>query len=167
MAEALLQDLAYKEEAVIQGGVAALASFHPTLSARQEEVRESLRGLLAEAALAPPNLKELGEALGPTEGLEPILRLMENQGEVINLDGDFFFDKGEIHAAASSVIAALGGRRDLGPADFREVLPVTRRHLLPILRHFDLVGVTTRLGDSREVAASLPQGWGTSAGGTK
>jgi hypothetical protein len=45
----------------------------------------------------------------------------------------------------------LGGRSDLGPADFKDALPVTRKHLLPILAHFDQIGVTVRKGNVREV----------------
>ncbi len=164
VAEALIQDLVSVSEVVVRGGMAALGTFRPTLSPRQKEVRGSLRALLADAGLAPPNLKELEETLGQEEDVENILRLMENQGDLINLDGEFFFDKESIHSAAAAVISALGGKQNLGPADFREVLPITRRHLLPILRHFDLVGVTTRIGDSRDVAGSLPAGWGTTAG---
>ena len=103
--------------------------------------------------------------LGPVQEVEAILRLMETRGEVVNLDGEFFFDTAAVRKAGDSVVAALGGRKDLGPADFKEVLPVSRRHLLPILRHFDLAGVTTRMGDGRNVARILPDGWGTPDGG--
>ena len=40
-----------------------------------------------------------------------------------------------------------------------EVLPVTRKHLLPILRHFDSVGITTRKSERRAVSNTLPDGW--------
>jgi len=48
----------------------------------------------------------------------------------------------------------LGGREGLGPADFRDVLPVSRKHLIPILNYFDGAGVTLRDADGR----SVPQG---------
>jgi hypothetical protein len=60
------------------------------------------------------------------------------------------------------VVAALGGRSGLGPTDFRDVLGVTRKYLLPVLRYLDVKGVTTRLGEDRTVAEVLPDGWGTS-----
>jgi len=50
----------------------------------------------------------------------------------------------------------LGGREGLGPADFREVLPVTRKHLLPILVYLDTRGVTQRLDDGRRVSSGAP-----------
>jgi hypothetical protein len=59
-------------------------------------------------------------------------------------------------------VEALGGEGGFGPADFREVLDLTRKHLLPLLRHFDTEGITTRVGDERSVAGRVPADWGTS-----
>ena len=50
----------------------------------------------------------------------------------------------------------LGGQAGLGPADFRKVLPVTRKHLIPLLRYLDGIGVTTRLETGRRVSSTLP-----------
>ena len=52
----------------------------------------------------------------------------------------------------------LGGQEGLGPADFRRVLPVTRKHLIPILGYLDGLGVTTRLETGRRVSAARPPG---------
>jgi len=161
LAEAVLQHLAVQDRLLLRKGTAGLAGFRPSLSNRQTSVRTQLRSLLREAGLAPPSLRELGETLGNRSDLKGILRLMEEEGEVINLDGEFFFESEVVQEAGGAVIRGLAGLKDLGPADFREVLPVSRRHLLPLLRYFDLVGVTTRLGDGREVSLELPDGWGT------
>ncbi len=86
---------------------------------------------------------------------------MEAEEEVIALEGDLFLHKDVILQAGASVVEALGGATGLGPADFRTVLGVTRKHLLPILRHFDTIGITTRVGEERSVARGLPPGWET------
>jgi selenocysteine-specific elongation factor len=161
LAEGILQTLVGQEGIALTKGTASLASFKPTLSGRQTSIRAEVKGLLAEAGLAPPSTRELGETLGAEGEVEGILRLMEADGEVIGLDGEFFFQTGAVWDAGRAVVRELAGLKDLGPAAFREVLPVSRRHLLPILRYFDLVGVTTRMGDGRDVAPELPDGWGT------
>jgi len=161
LAEAILQDLASEDRLVLQGGTGALAGFQPSLSKRQISIRTKLLAVLTEAGLAPPSLRELGETFGNVRETEGILRLMEGNREVVNVDGEFFYETGIIRRAGVAVVTSLGGSRDLGPADFRDVIPVSRRHLLPLLRYFDLVGVTTRLADGRGVATDLPKGWGT------
>ena len=49
------------------------------------------------------------------------------------------------------VLEHFGGRDGLSPADFREVVPVTRKHLMPLLAFLDGAGITTRTGDLRAV----------------
>jgi selenocysteine-specific elongation factor len=161
IADALLQDMASREEVVSRAGVVARWGFEPALSEAQENLRSRLKETLSTAGLTPPDIKAL-EGMEADQGdVEGILRLMETEGEVVNIDGVFFFHRTAILEAGRAVVAALGGEMDLGPADFKEVLPVSRRHLLPILRYFDLTGVTTRKGDGREVASALPADWGT------
>jgi selenocysteine-specific elongation factor len=167
LAEALLRREEDQGRVRIQEGKASLREFRPSLSKRQSGIRNELVRLLESADLAPPNLRELSREVESTsaEEVEAILRVVEANGEVVNLDAEFFFHVGAVRRAAQNVVSRLGGQRDLGPADFKEVLPVSRRHLLPLLRYFDLVGVTTRLGEGRDVAVSLPAEWGTEATG--
>jgi selenocysteine-specific elongation factor len=106
--------------------------------------------------LSPPAVKELGETLGMEGEIPAILSLMEEDHEVVYVDADFYFHRDAVHRAGLAVVEKFGGVDKLGPADFREVLNVTRRHLLPLLRYFDLVGVTTRIGDERKVAEEIP-----------
>ena len=161
LAEAVLQKLASVDRLSLRKGTAALADFRPSLSNRQTSIRTRLKGLLVDAGLTPPNTREMGASLGDEREIEEILRLMEEDGEVVNLDGEFFFDGQAVWEAGRAVVKGLGGSEELGPADFREVLPISRRHLLPLLRYFDLRGVTTRMGDGRSVAQEIPEGWGT------
>jgi selenocysteine-specific elongation factor len=161
VAEALLQEMASSREVVVRAGEVARDGFEPSLSEAQESFRTRLRKMLSSAGLTPPDVKELAATNADPAEVDGILRLMEAEGEVLNIDGAFFFDKKAIVQAAEAVVRALGGEAGLGPADFKEVLPVSRRHLLPILRYFDLTGVTTRIGDGRDVASTLPPGWGT------
>ena len=78
--------------------------------------------------------------------------------EVLCLEGGLFFHRIAIREGAARVVLALGGRSGLGPADFREILGVTRKYLLPLLRYMDTVGITTRIDEDRRVSASLPEG---------
>jgi selenocysteine-specific elongation factor len=161
LAEAILQSLQADGRLVLRKGLAGLSGFRPALTSSQEEVRARLEAELVEAGLAPPGLRELAESFGSIDEVESILRLMEAEGQLVNLDREFFFSAAAVRRAGESVVDQLAGATDLGPADFREILPVTRKHLLPLLRYFDLMGITTRLGDGREVASELPKDWGT------
>jgi len=163
LGEGIIWGLAEEDQLTMERGLVRLSSFRRKLSKKQEGIREQLRVQLEESGLAPPALEELAEDLGKDpRGIEEILRYMSGEGEVLFLEGGLFFWKPHVLSAGARVVASLGGSEGLGPADFREVLGVTRKHLLPLLRYLDTVGVTTRLQDSRKVAETLPEGWGTS-----
>jgi len=162
LGEAVLRHLAETGAIRVDRGVARLADFSPELSSKQARVRDGLRKRLEESGLAVPGLGELADAVGgDAEEVEAILRLMESQGEVVALEGELFFARKALNRAGTAVVTSLGGRSGLGPADFREVLGVTRKYLLPVLRYLDVEGITTRVGEDRTVADRLPDGWGT------
>ena len=85
------------------------------------------------------------------DDLDELLRHLEAQGSLTRLDADLLIDSSVLAEAATAVTTALAGRTDLGPADFREVLPVSRRHLMPLLSHLDGLGVTRRREGVRDV----------------
>jgi len=162
LGEAVLRDLAETGALRVERGLARLADFSPELSGKQARVRDDLRKRLEESGLAVPSLGELADAVGGgVEEVEAILRLMESQGEVVALEGELFFAREALNRAGAAVVTSLGGRSGMGPADFREVLGVTRKYLLPVLRYLDVKGITTRVGEDRTVARMLPDGWGT------
>lgn len=162
LVEAVVQDLVSKSEILLHEGTACLSGFQASLTEEQERVRDDLLARLKEAGLAPPSVRELAETERDPDEVLDVLRYLEARDELVSLDRDFFILSKVLKRAGEAVVEGLGGQAELGPAEFREVLPVSRRHLLPILRYFDLIGVTTRIGDSRSVSRELPPGWGTS-----
>ena len=101
-------------------------------------------------------VSELPETLRDRDDLWPLLKLLERRGHLVALEDELFMDAEGFSAAAERVATELAGATGLGPADFREVLPVTRKHLIPILTHFDQTGLTIRGPDGRDVAEREP-----------
>ena len=56
-----------------------------------------------------------------------------------------------IETTLERVLNELGGQKDLAPSDFKEIIPVSRKFLIPILNYMDKVGVTVKEGDNRLV----------------
>jgi len=162
LGEAILRRLGDTGSLRVHRGLAHLSGFSPKLSPEQSLVRDKIRRSLEVSGLAVPGLPELAEnAETSHREAEAILRLMEAEGELVVLEGGIFLGNQALHRAGASVVGTLGGSAGLGPADFREVLGVTRKYLLPLLRYLDTVGITTRVGEARSVARELPEGWGT------
>lgn len=154
LADALLAHLAEKGELEVRRDLVRKPGFTPSLTAEQQGVRSRLAEQYRAAGLSPPSIRDLPAALRDHPDLWPILKLMEQAGDIVVLNDDFFADADAVERGARDVQERLGGRSGLGPADFREVLPVTRRHLLPLLACFDRLGVTVRRGSGRDVPAT-------------
>ncbi len=132
-------------------GVVARSGFEPRLNEAQLEIRVRLMELYESAGLAPPFVEELPSELQADPAFEVLIEDLERAGALVRLDHGLFIDRSVLARAVEEIRARLGGREGLGPADFREAVPVTRRHLLPILVWCDEEGVTRREGTVRSV----------------
>jgi selenocysteine-specific elongation factor len=149
--DALLRGLEADGTLTRSEGVVARTGFSPTLTAAQETLLEELRATYRRAELQPPSVDALPENLTGDPAFPELVRRLESAGELVAVDAGLYVWGPALADAAARTTRELGGREGLGPADFKEVLPVSRRYLLPILRYFDGAGVTRNRGDVREV----------------
>ena len=151
LADALLERLGAEGGLEVRRDLVRKPGFEPSLTAEQEGMRSALAQRYLGAGLSPPAIHELPARLRGHPDLWPLLKLLEEADVIVALNDDFFASAEAVARGAREVKSRLGGRSGLGPADFREVLPVTRRHLIPLLACFDRLGITVRRGPGREV----------------
>jgi selenocysteine-specific elongation factor len=77
--------------------------------------------------------------------------MLEREGILMSVGPDAYVDAAAMREAAGLVRRRLGGREGVQPAEFRDLLGLSRKHLIPLLEHFDRAGVTRREGDGRTV----------------
>jgi selenocysteine-specific elongation factor len=151
LAEAVIQRLERDRRIDVHEGRASVPGFEVRLTTDAEQARARLRDLYRSAGVSPPTLKELPEDLRSRRDLEALLRLLVDQGELSVLDQGLFVWSDALQSAVSDITRHFGGRNGLTPADFREVVPVSRKHLMPLLGFLDGLGITNREGDTRSV----------------
>jgi selenocysteine-specific elongation factor len=134
----------------LEGGVRR-PGHRPRLSAAQQTASARLEELLVAGGLGAPAVDELPEDLRARADLWSLVRRLESEGLVRLVADGVYLSAAELDAAAARIRTALGGRTALGPADFKDALPVSRKRLLPLLAYFDGLGVTVRSGDGRDV----------------
>ena len=153
LADLLLDEAAVQGRIAVREGLVSRPGYEPTLTAQQAALQDGLLELFEQAGLSPPAVGELPDEQRRSPDLWPVLKLLEREGRLVNLEGEFFVDAGAIAQARNAVQEELEGAQGLGPADFREVIPVTRKHLIPILSYLDRIGVTLRQGEGRDVVS--------------
>ena len=156
LAPALTARLANAGRLVVEGKAARLPQFEAALSPQEEALAARIADVLEKAGLQGPTTEELSSMVSDHPRTESVLAFMAARDRVRLLGNAYWTSSAALAQAAARTVAALGGQGGLGPADFRDVLHVTRKHILPILAHFDATGVTTRELAGRRVAASAP-----------
>lgn len=153
LADGLAARLVEAGRLVVEGKVARLPYFVPILSPDEEIVERRILEVLAAAGLQGCTAGDLIAGLpGDGHGAKAVLAFLAAEGR-IRLVGDAFWVAAPVlDDAAARVVQHFGGRSGMGPADFREVLGVTRKHLIPLLAYFDAAGVTERTDGGRRVA---------------
>ena len=135
------------------GGVLR-AGFQPELTLDQKAASDRLYRELSKDGLAVPTVDDLPDELTGRPDFWPLMRHLETTGRVTLIADGLYVGCEEISSAVERIRDALAGRDGLGPADFREVLPVSRKHLIPLLNYFDGAGVTLRQAEGRSVPGS-------------
>ena len=124
-----------------------------TLTRDQEAAANEVQALLAEAGLAPPFVDEFPASLKGRGDLWSLLKFLEGEGVVSPVADGYYVSTTELDKGIAVVREMLGGQGGLGPTAFRNALPVTRKHLIPLLNHLDGLGVTIRSDEGRSVLA--------------
>ena len=151
LADAAIQALLAADGLEAAAGGVRTPGFTPTLTEDQERATAALLRALSGAGLAPPFLDELPAELRDRADFRSILLRLEGLGEIRSVADGLYVSASALDEAADRITGQLGGQSGLGPSEFRDVLGVTRKHLIPLLNHFDGAGVTLRHGDGREV----------------
>lgn len=131
------------------GGTVALATFRVRLSESQQKVRDRIVAAYRDAGLAAPSADESNT--GDAALRDRLVDLLVADGTLVPVGPDMLVHRDAISDAVARVRRDLAGRRELAPGDFREVLGVSRKYLIPLLEHLDGRGVTIRTRDGREV----------------
>jgi selenocysteine-specific elongation factor len=154
LADAVIHELAGEGALVLEGGGARGPGHVPRLTPDQEAACGALLGVLEQGGLAPPFVEELPEPLGRRSDLWSLLHWLVAEERLVQVADDLYVTTRHVREAQDRVRAVLGGRTGLGPADFRDALDVTRKHLLPLLNFFDTQGTTLRLEEGRSVPSA-------------
>ena len=132
---------------VESGGHIELVGHEPQLDPELSERLERVRAAFRKAGLQPPEREELPCAADAEA--ESLTLLLVDRGELIHAGGGLYFDAEAVGRAREEVVANCERNDALDIPQLRDALGTTRKFLIPLLEHFDAVGVTARQGGRR------------------
>ena len=151
LADAVLNRMIVESTLESADGGVRLPGYQVQLTVEQEAASERILELLRDGGLGPPFLSDFPEELRARRDFRALVRRLHEAGAVRQVAEEYYVVIEALDAAVGRVRSALRGQDSLGPSDFRAALPVTRKHLIPLLNHLDGLGVTLRTPDGRQV----------------
>jgi selenocysteine-specific elongation factor len=112
---------------------------------------------LREAGFEGRTLPEL-EPAGPPAQLPGILEYLMREGQVVRVGRERYYDAGVLDRMVRITADALGEAGEVGVAQLREKLGLTRKFLIPFVEWLDAQGFTVRNGDLRRPGPRLTKG---------
>jgi selenocysteine-specific elongation factor len=151
----LVDRLSHESEIVREESVLRLKSHRVQLGGDAETLGARIEAALTIARFQPPDLKQMADALkipaNQLPHLRTVLLAMERQGRVVKIATDLYFSRDAAEAARARLVEYLKTHDDITAAVFRDLLGASRKFAIALLDHFDHIGVTTRVGDTRRL----------------
>ena len=144
--EALISDLCAADFAR-RGSAIARVSHRPVLPANLQPVAMKIRAALAEKPFDPPSRKDFSE----DRHLQQALRFLIEHGEVVELNSEIVLLRYAAEQMRNAVVCFISDHGPATASQLRQAIGTSRRVIIPFLEYLDRVGVTQRIGDSRQL----------------
>ena len=149
--DALLSHAAEAGRIVVDGGEVS----HPEAGAgarkKEEQTAAALLAALEDAGATPPATKELIAQVGATQQVGyKALGALERDGRAVKVSDEFYFAASALDKLAAAVRDELATGA-ASAAELKDAMGTTRKYAIPLLEHFDAIGLTRRAGEAREL----------------
>ena len=146
----LLADLSSEKITVANGDVLEIPGRSKTLGGAEGELARHIENRYESAGLQPPPVSEIiNERTHRPKMVEGVVSFLVKQGTLIRLAEGIYVHRSTIAAAREKIASKRGQTIDVG--QFKEFFGLSRKIAIPLLEHLDRLGVTKRVGDSRQV----------------
>jgi selenocysteine-specific elongation factor len=127
-----------------------LASHAIRLTPEQQRVVEGIEAAFRAAGAAPPSPEEALGRLG-IKGTEKheLFQLLVADRRLLRVKESLFFHAVALAEIQDKVVAHLRGKKEISPADVKDLLSVSRKYAIPLMEYFDSQRITVRQGERR------------------
>jgi selenocysteine-specific elongation factor len=127
-----------------------LASHAIRLSPDQERVVKGLEAEFRGAGAAPPSPEEALARLG-VKGTEKheLFQILVADRRLLRVKESLFFHAEALRTVQEQVVALLREKKEISPADFKDLFGISRKYAIPLMEYLDTQRVTVRVGERR------------------
>jgi selenocysteine-specific elongation factor len=120
------------------------------LNSEQQKVVSGLDADFLRAGAAPPSPEEALAKLG-VKGTEKheLFQLLVAERRLLRVKAALYFHADALAAIQDKLIASFKEKKEMGPADVKDLLGITRKYAIPLMEYFDAQRITVRQGERR------------------
>jgi selenocysteine-specific elongation factor len=140
-----------QEKAILhRQGQVALPDHRVRFQGKDAERLEAIEAALKETPFQPPGPAKLAERLRTAESeIHRLLKILIENDRVVRVEGKLFFHAEAVEEARDKLVDYLKREGELESVKFKYLLDTSRKFAIPLLDHFDRIGVTRRQGYTR------------------
>ena len=118
----------------------------------QHAVKEKIRKIYQTSGLTPPFFRTVCEDLNlDKKTANDVLHMLMDEKSIIKTKDDLYFDAGEIEKLEQKLISFLKEKESISTPDFKDMIGVSRKFIIPLIEYFDSTNLTIRVGDTRQL----------------
>jgi selenocysteine-specific elongation factor len=144
----LLNKLSGSDQLVAEKDLLRLPQHKVRLAEDDAKLRGRIEKAYADGGLAPPNLKDVIAGEDPKQAKQ-IVGVLVNEGVLTRIKDDLHYHTPALQEIQDRLVEYLGANERMSTPQFKEMVGLSRKYIIPLLEHFDTKGITMRLGDER------------------
>ncbi|MGH9391365.1 MAG: SelB C-terminal domain-containing protein, partial [Vicinamibacteria bacterium] len=117
-----------------------LAAHSVRLSPVQQKVVDTIEAEFRMAGAAPPT---------PENSEDELFQLLVADRRLIRVKESLYFHAEALRVIEEKLVALLREKKEIAPADIKDLLGISRKYAIPLLEYFDAQRVTQRVGERR------------------
>ena len=148
----LFAKLAKENLIVLDKNIVKLSAHKVALQVDQHAVKENIKKIYLAAGLTPPFFRTICQDLeiDKTTATD-VLHMLIDEKSIIKTKDDLYFDAREIQKLEEKLTTFLKKNDSITTPDFKEMIGVSRKFVIPLIEYFDAVNLTIRVGDTRQL----------------
>lgn len=135
-----------------EGAVVRLPDHAVKLSPEQQAAVDALFAQIAANPVNTPSVKEATALVGGA-----VLQMLIERGDLVQVSNEVLFDSTTYQHLVAQVEQYIEQHGSISVAQARDLFGTSRKYVLALLEHLDVVGVTRRVGDERVLRRSADQ----------
>ena len=142
-----------KEGLIVQDkNLVKLSDFKVALQVDQHEIKEKIASLYKNSGLTPPFFRTVCQDLDlDQKTAKDVLQMLIDEKQVVKTKDDLFFDAAAIADLEEKLIEFLKANEKITTPEFKEMIGISRKFIIPLIEYFDGIHLTIRVGDHRQL----------------